>query len=114
MPTQTLASVPGHPMESVTSTDVQNHFGKVLGRVQRGAVVSITRHDEVSAVLLSAETYQALLCERTDPLAELGKHFDQRFSAMQTAKSKTGARALFGASPDDLGRAAVKAAKKRG
>ena len=114
MPIQTLPAVPGHPMESVTSTDAQNHFGKVLGRVQRGAVVSITRHEEVSAVLLSAETYQSLLHERTDPLAELRKQFDQRFATMQTTKSKAGALALFGASPDDLGRAAVKGAKKRG
>lgn len=101
-------------MESVTSTDAQNYFGKLLGRVQRGAVVSITRHEEVSAVLLSAETYQALLRERTDPLADLRKQFDQRFAAMQTAKSKAGAIALFGASPEALGGAAVKGAKKRG
>ena len=114
MATQTLTAVPGHPMESVTSTDAQNYFGKLLGRVQRGAVVSITRHEEVSAVLLSAETYQALLHEHTDPLADLRKRFDLRFAAMQTSKSKAGALALFGASPEALGGAAVKGGKKRG
>jgi prevent-host-death family protein len=101
-------------MESMTSTETQNHFGKVLGRVLRGAVVSITRHEEVSAVLLSAETYQALIHEHADPLAELRERFDLRFAAMQTSKSKAGALALFSANSEDLGRAAVKGAKKRG
>jgi len=109
-----LTPIPGHTMESITSTDTQNHFGRVLGRVQRGVVVGITRHDEVSAVLLSAETYQSLVCERTDPLAKLRDRFDQRVAGMQTPEAKAGARALFAATPEDLGRASVKGAKHRG
>ena len=114
MSTRTLTLVPGHPMESLSSTETQNTFGKVLGRVLRGAVIGITRHDEVSAVLLSVETYEALLAQRGDPLAMLRDQFDQRFALMQTAHSKTGVRALFEATPQQLGRAAVKGAKKRG
>ena len=101
-------------MESFTSTEAKNAFGKVLGRALRGVVVSITRHDEVSAVLLSAETYEALLAQRSDPLAKLRDRFDQRFAAMQTSEAKSGVRALFDATPRALGQAAVAGAKKRG
>jgi prevent-host-death family protein len=101
-------------MESISSTEAQNSFGKVMGRVQRGAVVGITRHDEVSAVLISAETYEALLAQRWDPLDKLRDQFDRRFAAMQTAESQAGVRALFAATPQELGRAAVNGARKRG
>jgi prevent-host-death family protein len=101
-------------MESISSTEAQNTFGKVLGRVLRGAVIGITRHDEMSAVLLSAESYEALLAQRSDPLEKLRDRFDQRFAAMQSPQSKSGVRALFAATPQELGRAAVKGAKKRG
>lgn len=114
MSTRTLPWIPGHPMESITSTETQNSFGKVLGRVLRGAVIGITRHDEVSAVLLSAETYEALLAQHRYPLDKLRDRFDLRFAAMQTPQSEAGVRALFDATPQELGRAAVNGAKKRG
>jgi len=114
MSTRVLPLIPGHPMESISSTETQNSFGKVLGRVLRGAVVGITRHDEVSAVLLSAETYEALLAQRSEPLEELRDQFDRRFAAMQTPRSKAGIHALFEATPQELGRAAMNGAKKRG
>jgi len=50
MTTRTLPLAPGQSMESFTSTEAKNAFGKVLGRALRGVVVSITRHDEVSGV----------------------------------------------------------------
>ncbi len=109
-----LPLVPGRPMESISSTEAQNAFGKVLGRVLRGAVIGITRHDEMSAVLLSAEAYEALLAQHSDPLEKLRDRFDRRFAAMQTPQAKSGVRALFEATPQELGRAAVKGAKKRG
>jgi prevent-host-death family protein len=114
MSTRTLSLIPGHPMESLSSTETQTAFGKVLGRVLRGTVIGITRHDEVTAVLMSADTYEALLAQRSDPLAQLRDRFDQRFAAMQTPEAKAGVRALFNATPLELGRAAVNGAKKRG
>lgn len=114
MITQTLPLVPGHAMESISSTEAKNTFGKVLGRVIRGTLVSITQHDQVSAVLMSVETYEALLAQRGDPLVQLRDRFDQRFAAMQTPKAKAGVRALFEATPQELGRAAVAEVKKRG
>lgn len=114
MTTRTLPPLPGHAMESLSSTQAQNAFGKLLGRVLRGAVIGITRHDEVSAVLLSAEAYEALLAQRWDPLDTLRERFDQRFAAQQTPEAKAGVRALFEATPRELGRAAVKGVRKRG
>lgn len=114
MPTRTFPMLPGHPMEAISSTETQNAFGKVLDKVLRGAVVGITRHAEVSAVLLSAETYRALLAQRGDPLEGLRERFDQRFAAMQTPQSLAGIHTLFEATPRKLGRAAVNGARKRG
>jgi len=101
-------------MESISSTEIQNTFGKVLGKVLRGAVIGITRHDELSAVLLSAEAYEALLAQRSDPLDALRQRFDQRFAGMQTVQASTGVQALFDATPEELGRAAVNGASQHG
>jgi hypothetical protein len=42
----------------------------------------------------------------------LQRTFDQRFEAMQTPQSKAAAKALFQATPEELGRAAVMGAKR--
>lgn len=114
MATKTLLADQGIPMVSFTSTETKNAFGTVLNQVLRGAVVAITRHDKASAVLMSVETYEALLAQRTNPLAALRADFDRRVAQMQTPKAKAGVRALFSATPQELGRAAVKATKRRG
>ncbi len=118
MSSQPLPLIPGHRMESISSTEVKNAFGRAMMKVTGGAVVGITRHDEVSAVLLSAETYRTLLGalseRRTDPLAELRERFDRRFAEMQSPQAKAAAQALFSATPEALGAAAVKGAGRRG
>ena len=118
MSSDPLPVMPGHPLEAITSTDVKNAFGKALTRVMRGAVVGITRHDEVSAVLLSADTYRTLLgsflVSSLDPLAELRDRFDRRFKDMQTPPAQAAVRSLFEAPPGELGDAAVLDAMKRG
>ena len=118
MTTMPLPVLPGHPLEPVPSTEVKNAFGKTLGRVMGGAVIGITRHEEVSAVLLSVEIYrsllEALLDRHIDPLAELRDRFDRRFAEMQTPKAKAAAQSLFEATPEQLGAAAARGARKRG
>lgn len=110
----TLPAIQGRPIESFTSTEAKNCFGTMLDKARRGDVVTITRHDKPSAVLLSVEAYEALLAQRADPLAALRTAFDQRLAQMGTPQAKVGVRALFAATPKDLGRAAVKGARKRG
>lgn len=114
MPTKLLQAFAGHPTESLSSTVAQTSFGAVLEKVQRGAVVSITKHDRPSAVVMSAEAFEELVAQRVDPLAALRADFDRRVAQMQTPQAKAGARALFAATPEELGRAAVKGARKRG
>ena len=114
MTTKVLLANQGLPMESFTSTETKNSFGTVLEKVLRGAVVTITKHDKASAVLMSVEAYEALLAQRVDPLATLRAEFDRRIALMQTPQAKSGMQAFFAATPKELGRAAVKGAKKRG
>jgi PHD/YefM family antitoxin component YafN of YafNO toxin-antitoxin module len=112
-----LPVIPGHRMESMTSTEAKNGFGRAMMKATGGAVVGITRHDEVSAVLLSAETYRTLLDalseRRIEPLEELRDRFDQRFAEMQSFQAKAAAQALFSATTGELGAAAVKGAARR-
>lgn len=114
MNTKVLSGIQGHPMETCTSTAAKNYLGSMLDRVSRGVIVSITRNKRASAVMMSVEAYEALLAQRADPLAALRADFDRRIAQMQTPQAKVGARALFSATPRELGEAAVKAAKKRG
>lgn len=50
---------------------------------------------------------------RVDPLDQLTSMFDAQVAKMKTAKSKKAVRALFTATPDELGQAAVRAAQAK-
>lgn len=100
--------------DSLTATQAKNEFGRVLERVIRGEIVVITKHDAAKAVLMSMEEYQALACNPESQLNSLAAEFDASLEAMQTAKSRAGMRRAFRASPKQLGKAAVLAARKRG
>lgn len=97
---------------TVTATRVKNEFGTILEQAAHGGAVAITRHDAPKAVLLSFDEFQSLVKERSPTLQDLGSTFDALLSRMQTAKAKKGMAAAFHASPAQLGRAAVKAARK--
>lgn len=98
----------------VTATEAKNAFGKVLDRVASGGAVAITRHHKPRAVLLDYEEFESLRRERSQTLEELGARFDGWLERMQTRAARDGMEAAFGASPDDLGRAAVDQARKQG
>jgi prevent-host-death family protein len=104
-----------NPMpHTVTATEAKNAFGAVLDKATLHGVVGITKHDEVRAVVLSIEQYRALLASQRNPLAELEGEFDSLVTRMQTPKARAAGRALFDASPERLGRAAVAHRRKRG
>jgi len=107
---------PSHnPMpHTVTATEAKNAFGAVLDKATLHGVIGITKHDEVRAVVLSIEQYRALLASQRNPLAELEGEFDALVSRVQTPKARAAGRALFDASPERLGRAAVAHRRKRG
>ena len=98
---------------SIPATRIKNEFGDALERAARGGAVAITRHDTPKAVLISYDEFQALVKARSPSLNELTGEFDTLLARMQTPGAKRGAAAAFAAGPKALGRAAVKAARKR-
>lgn len=100
-------------LPAVAATSVKNQFGSVLERALQGGAVAITRHDKPKAVLVSYEEFEALVKARTPSLNDLTAHYDKVLAAMQTPKSKAGMASAFDATPAELGRAAVKAVRKR-
>jgi prevent-host-death family protein len=98
---------------AVAATRLKNEFGAVLEQAVRGGAVAITRHDTPRAVLVSYDEFQALVRERTPSLRELTAEYDVLLPRLQTPAARKGMAAAFGATPAELGRAAVKAARKR-
>jgi len=92
---------------------LKNAFKGVFNQALQNGAVSITRNRKREAILLSAELYDQMIAELAtrDPLEVLRKDYDARFSAMRTDKAKAGYEEAFGASPEDLGKTAVKQAK---
>ena len=99
---------------SVTATDAKKEFGRVLETVIKGGVVVITKHDAPKAVLISVDDFNALSQASRPPLDTLRDQFEAQLARMQTPKARAGMRALFNASPEALGKAAVAFARRRG
>jgi len=98
---------------SVAATKAKNEFGAILEKATHGGAVAITRHDTPKAVLVSYDEFQSLVRARSRTLDDLGSEFDALLARMQTPKARKGMKAAFNASPAELGRAAVKATRKR-
>jgi antitoxin Phd len=98
---------------SVAATRVKNEFGAILDKATHGGAVAITRHDTPKAVLISYDEFQSLVSARSSTLDDLGTEFDALLAGMQTPGARRGMKAAFNASPAELGRAAVKSARKR-
>jgi prevent-host-death family protein len=98
---------------AVAATRLKNEFGAVLEQALRGGAVAITRHDMPKAVLVSYDEFQSLTKARSHNLSDLGAEYNVLLARMQTPKARKGMAAAFNASPAELGRAAVKAARKR-
>ena len=98
---------------SVPATRLKNEFGSVLDRATREGAVAITRHDTPKAVLVSYDEFQALVKARSHSLNDLEGEFDDLLARMQTPKAGKATEAAFNASPAELGRIAVKAARPR-
>jgi prevent-host-death family protein len=96
----------------MTSTEAQNGFGRVLDTVARQGTVLITKHNATQAVVISVERYEALTQGPASGLDTLTAEFDDLLRRMQSPEARAGVRAAFAASPDELSRAAVAAARK--
>jgi len=98
---------------TVAATRVKNEFGQILEQATHTGAVAITRHDTTKAVLLSLAEFESLVGARSRSLDALGNEFDELLAGMQTQKSRKGMKTAFNASPAQLGRAAVKGARKK-
>ena len=96
---------------TVAATRIKNEFGAVLEQAVRGGAVAITKHETPKAVLISYDEFKALVKARSPDLGELTAEFDTLLGRMQTPAAEKGMEAAFDASPAELGRVAVKAAK---
>jgi prevent-host-death family protein len=98
---------------SVPATRFKNEFGAIFEQAALGGAVAITKHNTPKAVLLSYAEFQALTRSSSPVLDELDEEFDALLAGMQTPAAKAGMAAAFDASPDELGRASVKAARPK-
>ncbi len=96
---------------SVAATRFKNEFGTILEQAMVDGAVAITKHNTPKAVLLSYAEFEALTRASSPVLDELTDEFDALLARMQTPRARSGMAAAFDASPEELGRAAVTAAR---
>ena len=99
--------------ESVTATEAKNDFGRILERVIRGDRVVITKHDAPKAIMISVEQYDRLTGGSRVKMEEINRELKERLMSMQTPAARAAMQAAFSASSEELGKAAVAAARKR-
>ncbi len=99
---------------TVTATEAKNRFGPLLEKAIQGRSVVITRHDTPKAVLLSIAEFESLVRSKQQSLGTMTDEFDSLLARMQTASSRNALKSAFGAAPAELGRLAVKNARRRG
>jgi prevent-host-death family protein len=98
---------------SVTATEAQNEFGRILDTVAQDRMVVITRHNTPRAVVMSVDRFNELSGVDTTVLDTLTEEFDALFDRMQTPEADAAMDRAFNASPEELGRAAAAAARRR-
>ena len=98
---------------TVSATEAQNNFGRVLGKVAEEGVVYITKYDRPQAVVISVDRYEALIGDSDPDLADLIREFDEMFETMQTPEAAAGGDALFAMDGDALGKAALRGAARK-
>lgn len=98
---------------TVAASKLKNEFGAIFEKAALGQPVAITKHDTPKAVLISYEEFASLIQSRRAELNQLSAEFDTMLQEMQAPKARKGMAAAFNASPVELGRAAVKVARKK-
>lgn len=99
-------------VSAVAATKVKNEFGAILEKTMQSGAIAITRHDAPKAVLLSFAEFESLVKERGRSLDDLNVEFDNLLARMQAPRARMSVEAALNASPEELGRVAVTAAKR--
>jgi|GEM_PF-671268 len=97
----------------VAATMLKNSTADVLDQVAAQGAVAITRHDKPRAILLSVEQYERLTGAESNLLDELYEEYSGLLEEMQSPEQKAAAKRAFNATPEELGKAAVAAARRR-
>lgn len=101
-------------MPPVTATELKNAAGDVLDKVLSHGAVAVTRHDKPRAVLLSLEQYETLTAgAQPGWLQEMRGDYHRMLDGMQSPEQKAAAERLFQATPEELGAAAVRGARRK-
>ena len=95
-----------------TVTELKERAREVIDLVAERKAIAILRHRVADAVLISAADYIEFVKLKRERLNFLTERYDELVARMQTPESAAGADALFSATSEDLGRAAVAAAKR--
>ena len=90
-----------------SASEAKNAFGRILDAVARTGLVTITRHDEPRAVLLSMDEYRSLVGARQTELDTLSEEFDAMLARMQAPGARHAMQSAFDTPAGDLGRIAA-------
>jgi prevent-host-death family protein len=108
-----LGALPrGVRVQTIPATQAQNAFGRVLSRAVAGHDIVILRHHTAQAVVISAERYRTLVAHEAPTLGGLSAEFEALYASMQTDAVRDATARALDASPAELGRAAVAAARR--
>jgi antitoxin Phd len=99
-------------IESFTITEFKKRAREVIDGVAEHKAVAILRHKMPDAVLISAGDYVEFMKLRRERLNFLTERYDEMVSRMQTPQAIAGVDSLFNATSEELGQAAVAAAKR--
>ena len=97
-------------LTQVPATRFKNELAAMFEQAALGRPVAITRHDTPKAVLISYDEFRALMAARSPSLGALEAEFDALLEGMQSPAARKAMAAAFDATPEAIGRAAVKAA----
>lgn len=102
------------PRHVIAATEAQNQFGRVLDLAQSGPVV-VEKFGRPTVVVVSNALYESLVPgdKAGTDLDALTARFDSMLAGMQSDRAAAAVDALFEASGAELGKAALKAARKR-
>ena len=101
-------------LSSITASEAKTEFARVLEIAAQGGAVVVTKHDAPKAIVLSVENFNALAAAAETNLDTLDREFDALLARMQTPNARRGMKTAFEASDQQLGQAAVAAARRRG
>lgn len=104
---------PSWVSQVLPATRAKGSFSKLLQDVEKGDRVVVTKHEAPSAVVVPYKEYEALRAQSERALENMRSRFASLVAEFQTPEFEQGVDALFDSTPQDLGQAAVKAARAR-